>query len=66
MSIKNKESLLYEIGVLEKEHKELDEFIDKNPDNIDELSCQRIKKRRLILKDKIKYLKSFIYPDILA
>lgn len=66
INMQNKEYLLSELKSFEKEHSELDEFIDENPNSTDEISLQRFKKRRLVVKDKIKYIKSLIYPDIYA
>ena len=53
---------------LEQEHRELNEAID-NPDvsyNLPEFTLQRLKKRKLLIKDEIEKLKPFTYPDIIA
>lgn len=53
---------------LEQEHQELNEAID-NPDvsyNLPEFTLQRLKKRKLTIKDEIEKLKSFTYPNIIA
>ena len=53
---------------LEEEHRDLDEVLielqEKKTVNL--LQIQRIKKRKLLLKDKIIYLKNKIEPDIIA
>ena len=52
----------------EQEHKDLDETISRlmlTPP-IDFLQMQRLKKRKLRLKDEITKLKSAILPDIIA
>lgn len=66
MTIRDKDQLLDELHQLENEHVELDHFIDKNPDEIDELAFQRLKKRRLLIRDRIAQIKHLLYPDILA
>ena len=52
----------------EQEHRDLDEILirlqEKN--TVDFLQIQRLKKRKLILKDKIIFLKNKIEPDIIA
>ena len=53
---------------LEQEHRELNEAI-ANPDvsyNLPEFTLQRLKKRKLLIKDEIEKLKPFTYPDIIA
>ena len=53
---------------LEQEHRDLDEILIDLQDkkNINFLQIKRLKKRKLILKDKIIYLKNNIEPDIIA
>ena len=50
------------------QHAELDDAIEKINEAIpfDQIKLQRLKKRKLILKDEIKKLKSKILPDIIA
>ena len=52
----------------EQEHRDLDEILiqlqEKN--TIDFLQIKRLKKRKLILKDKIIEIKNKIEPDIIA
>ena len=52
----------------EQEHRDLDEILiqlqEKN--TVDFLQIQRLKKRKLILKDKIIDIRSKIEPDIIA
>lgn len=53
---------------LEHEHRDLDQIINKlmiTPP-IDLLQIQRLKKKKLALKDQILKLKSDILPDIIA
>ena len=54
--------------VYEREHAELDARL-QDPDiikSMDRLSIQRLKKRKLWLKDKIEYIRNSFYPDIIA
>ena len=50
------------------QHAELDDAIERINEVIpfDQIKLQRLKKRKLILKDEIKKLKSNILPDIIA
>jgi hypothetical protein len=50
------------------EHRDLDEVIQRLilQGNIDLLQIQRLKKRKLILKDQITKLESRLLPDIIA
>ncbi len=53
---------------LESEHRDLDDVIDRLSEDIpfDQLKLQRLKKRKLVLKDEITLLRSRILPDIIA
>lgn len=50
------------------EHRDLDEVIQQLilQGNVDLLQVQRLKKRKLILKDQITKLESRLLPDIIA
>ncbi len=56
------------LETLRGEHRDLDEIIarlaDKAPFNL--LQLQRLKKRKLLLKDQITKLESQLLPDIIA
>ena len=60
--------LIDQLHILEQEHRDLDEVIfeiqEKKTVNL--LQIQRLKKRKLLLKDKIENLKDKIEPDIIA
>ena len=60
--------LIDQLHVMEQEHRDLDEVIfeiqEKKTVNL--LQIQRLKKRKLLLKDKIENLKDKIEPDIIA
>ena len=61
-------TLIKELDNLEVEHRSLDELLIRlrEEKTIDFLQIQKLKKRKLILKDKINYLRSKIEPDIIA
>ena len=66
--MKRKDVLQLELEVLRSEHRDLDEAISalgEKPSS-DSLTVQRLKKRKLVLKDKISYLEDQITPDIIA
>ncbi len=60
--------LLEVLKNFEQEHRDLDEILiqlqEKN--TVDFLQIQRLKKRKLILKDKIIDIKNKLEPDIIA
>jgi hypothetical protein len=53
---------------LKSEHRDLDEVIDRLLEKppFDQLQLQRLKKRKLGLKDQILRLESQLIPDIIA
>ena len=56
------------LQALESEHHDLDDVIDRlalDPGQ-DRLQLQRLKKRKLILKDQIARLRTRLIPDIIA
>ena len=61
-------SLINQLKELEQEHRDLDEILIRlqEKQTVDLLQIQRLKKRKLILKDKIIYLKNKLEPDIIA
>jgi hypothetical protein len=64
----NTELYKKELEELEQEHKDLNEIID-DPDakeKFSEFTLQKLKKRKLLVKDKIKLAKQNLHPDILA
>ena len=60
--------LIKQLKELEQEHRDLDQILMQlqEKQTVDFLQIQRSKKRKLILKDKIIYLKNKIEPDIIA
>ncbi len=53
---------------LRQEHRDLDDAIAAMTENppYDQISAQRLKKRKLILKDQITKFESLLTPDIIA
>lgn len=66
--IEEQQLLKARIHVLESEHRDLDDVIERLSDDkpFDQLQLQRLKKRKLVLKDEIAILRSQILPDIIA
>ena len=60
--------LIDQLKELDQEHRDLDEVLIQlqEKQTVDFLQIQRLKKRKLILKDKIIFLKNKIEPDIIA
>jgi len=60
--------LINQLKQLEQEHRDLDEILIQlqEKSTVDFLQIRRTKKRKLVLKDKINYLKNYIEPDIIA
>ena len=64
----DQENIKKQINELLDQHSELDDAIERINEKIpfDQIKLQRLKKRKLVLKDEIKKLKSKILPDIIA
>jgi len=57
-----------QIVLMESEHRDLDSVIERLAEVLpfDQLKLQRLKKRKLVLKDEMARLRSQIMPDIIA
>jgi hypothetical protein len=57
-----------ELAALRQEHRDLDDAISimTSAANADTMGIQRLKKRKLVLKDKIAKLEDRLFPDIIA
>ena len=66
--IEEKKELSNQLSILAQEHRDLDDVILRLQEQktINFLQMQRLKKRKLLLKDKIADLKDKIEPDIIA
>jgi hypothetical protein len=64
----NQNQIVSQLHQLESEHRDLDDVIEHLGDDkpFDQLKLQRLKKRKLALKDEIAKLRSQILPDIIA
>ena len=64
----DQESLRRRLAALQSEHRDLDDVIariaEKGP--FDQLQLQRLKKRKLMLKDQIERIRSRLIPDVIA
>ena len=62
------EVLRVELAVLRREHRDLDEAIQalEERSTSDMLTIRRLKKQKLVLKDKIARLEDRLTPDIIA
>lgn len=62
-----RDSLLRRLHELRSEHRDLDTVIARLDGSIgDQLQLQRLKKRKLKLKDEISWLEGRLVPDIIA
>jgi hypothetical protein len=62
------EALRAKLAALKSEHRDLDEVITRLSERapFDQLELQRMKKRKLLLKDQISKIESELLPDIIA
>jgi hypothetical protein len=62
------EALKAKLTALKTEHRDLDDVIARLAERIpfDQLQLQRLKKRKLLLKDQISQIESELLPDIIA
>lgn len=64
----HEEVLRVKLEVLRREHRDLDEAIEALHDKGtgDSFSLQRLKKKKLAVKDEISRIEDELYPDIIA
>jgi hypothetical protein len=62
------EALRAKLAALKIEHRDLDDVIARLAERapFDQLELQRLKKRKLVLKDQISKIESELLPDIIA
>ena len=67
-ALENDEVLKIQLAVFKSEHRDLDHAIGAlvEKGTADQLTLQRLKKRKLALKDKISRLEDRLTPDIIA
>jgi hypothetical protein len=68
LSMKTDDVLRVELEVFRREHRDLDEAIRamQQTGTADQLTLQRLKKKKLMLKDKIALIEDRLLPDIIA
>jgi len=68
ISLKTEEVLQIKLEVLKQEHRDLDEAVLALEERgiRDQLTIQRLKKKKLALKDKISVIEDRLTPDIIA
>ncbi len=68
ISMKTDDVLKVELEVFRRQHRDLDEAITalQERGTSDQLTIQRLKKQKLILKDKIALIEDRLTPDIIA
>jgi hypothetical protein len=68
LSEEERAEFLIEVERLRQEHRDLDAAIDAlmTVGAIDHLQLQRLKKRKLVLRDRITFLEDTLTPDIIA
>ncbi|MDE2005687.1 MAG: DUF465 domain-containing protein [Rhodospirillales bacterium] len=64
----DRDSLMRKLHELRSEHRDLDTVIARlgEQTRFDQLQMQRLKKRKLLLKDEIAWLESRLIPDDIA
>ena len=68
MDFETEEQILHRLEELRLEHRDLDDVIARLSDEapFDQLQVQRLKKRKLMLKDELARLEAMLIPDIIA
>jgi hypothetical protein len=68
LSDEERAALEAELEHLRQEHRDLDAAIDAllHLGGADQLQIQRLKKRKLALRDRVSFLEDLLFPDIIA
>ncbi|MCG7622860.1 MULTISPECIES: YdcH family protein [unclassified Epibacterium] len=68
LSMATEDVLRVELEVFRREHRDLDEAIQalEEKGTADPLTIRRLKKQKLVLKDKISLIEDRLLPDIIA
>ncbi|MBV1836285.1 YdcH family protein [Acetobacter estunensis] len=65
--LRDNDSMLRRLHELRSEHRDLDTVIDRlSLEPMDQLQIQRLKKRKLVLKDEIAWIENRLIPDNIA
>jgi hypothetical protein len=67
-SMEDQEALRRQLAELQSEHRDLDDIIARLSEKVpfDQLQVQRLKKRKLAIKDQMERVRSKLLPDIIA
>ena len=68
LSEEDRLAIVAELDLMRQEHRDLDAAIDAlaGAATCDQIQLQRLKKRKLVLRDKISQLEDRLFPDIIA
>jgi hypothetical protein len=68
MEMMTEEVLRVKLGALKREHRDLDAAIHalEEKGTADQLTLRRLKKQKLVLKDRIAQIEDRLLPDIIA
>lgn len=68
MNREDEAALRAQLSRLNQEHRDLDAAIDalSNQPSVDLIQVQRLKKRKLVLRDRISFIEDQLTPDIIA
>lgn len=68
MEMKTEEVLRVELEAFRREHRDLDQAIQalEETGTADQLTIRRLKKQKLVLKDRIALIEDRLTPDIIA
>ena len=68
LTAEERAALLAQVERLREEHRDLDAAIEalRDAGQADQLQLQRLKKRKLLLRDKLSQLEDQLTPDIIA
>ena len=68
MEMMSEDILRVKLEVLRREHRDLDEAIHalEQRGTADQLTLRRLKKQKLVLKDRIAFIEDKLTPDIIA
>ncbi|GBQ23152.1 hypothetical protein AA0472_1002 [Acetobacter estunensis NRIC 0472] len=65
--LRDNDSMLRRLHELRSEHRDLDTVINRlSLEPMDQLQIQRLKKRKLVLKDEIAWIENRLIPDNIA
>lgn len=64
----DRETLLQQLEELKSQHRDLDDVIARITEEVpfDQLQMQRLKKRKLQIKDQMSLIENLLLPDIIA